>query len=48
MIYATDLNLMSRFDLSSPTLAYSFTIPVSLTQNCSFLSPIIDKAVQAS
>lgn len=48
MLYASDLNLMTRLDIVAPTLSYSFTIPVAQTQNCSFLSPIIDKAVQDS
>jgi hypothetical protein len=48
MIYASDLNLMARFNLVAPTLRYSFTIPVAQTQNCSFLSPIIDEAVEDS
>jgi hypothetical protein len=48
MIYASDLNLMTRLQLDSPVLAFSFTVQVSETQDCCFLSPIIDSAVNHS
>ena len=48
MIYTSDLNLLRRFDIDSPVMKYSYSVQVANTQNCTFLSPIIDSAVQRS
>jgi hypothetical protein len=48
MIYTTDLNLLRGFDIDSPLMKHSYSVQVANTQNCTFLSPIIDSAVRHS
>ena len=46
MVYATDLNLMSRYQTSQHIITGSFTLQVSRAQNCSYFTSIITGTVR--